>query len=129
MGRPAELIDGLDPVDPVTGFDKDAGVAGEGDGIARDCRDHRDARAGERPGLCLGPGAGRVEDHRVIILQFGGHERRAEQVAHWNDVHVGASFRAGQNIVVMVPSRAARASSSKPATPARTATRVQVAGR
>lgn len=52
----------------------------------------------------------------------------AEQVAHWNDVRIGASFRAGQNIVVMVPSKAAR-TSSKPVPSARTAARVQVAGK
>jgi membrane-bound lytic murein transglycosylase D len=52
----------------------------------------------------------------------------AEQVAHWNDVRVGASFRAGQNIVVMVPSKTARAS-PKPAQPPRTAARVHVAGK
>jgi membrane-bound lytic murein transglycosylase D len=52
----------------------------------------------------------------------------AEQVAHWNDVRVGASFRAGQNIVVMVPSKAGR-SSSKPTSPTRPAARVRVAGK
>jgi membrane-bound lytic murein transglycosylase D len=29
-------------------------------------------------------------------------------VAHWNDVEVGASFRSGQNIVVMVPIKPAK---------------------
>jgi len=50
------------------------------------------------------------------------------QVAHWNDVGVGASFRSGQNIVVMVPARAGGASSKPTPPPPRPTARVRVAG-
>ena len=41
-----------------------------------------------------------------------------ELVAHWNRVGVDSQFRAGQNIVVMVPAKK----------PTRTSTRAKVAG-
>ena len=51
------------------------------------------------------------------------------QVAHWNDVEVTASFRAGQRIVVMVPARPARAPAARTAGPSRGAPAKAVAAR
>ena len=48
MGGPAELADGLDPVEPITAGDQHRRVAGEGGGIAGDCGDQRDRRGGEQ---------------------------------------------------------------------------------
>jgi len=53
----------------------------------------------------------------------------AAQVAHWNDVAADASFRAGQNIVVMVPATRAKAPAARAAAPARSASKGTVVAR
>jgi membrane-bound lytic murein transglycosylase D len=55
--------------------------------------------------------AGRRGDSVAAIAQR--YHVSAEAVAHWNRVGVDGHFRAGQNIVVMVPAKATRSTTRK----------------
>ena len=72
--------------------------------------------------------AGRRGDSVAAVARR--YHVHAEQVAHWNGVSVDAAFRAGQNIVVMVPTKARPAAPNHRAAPqARPAARSAVAAR
>lgn len=59
--------------------------------------------------------AGRRGDSVAAVARR--YHVNVEQVAHWNGVAVDAAFRAGQNIVVMVPIRSRTAAPSQRASP------------
>src|SRR5262245_841431 len=70
VGRPDELVDGCDGFEAVTAIRQDARVAGEGAGIAGYGNDLRYAALRQHLALRLRPGARRIEDHAVVVLQL-----------------------------------------------------------
>jgi membrane-bound lytic murein transglycosylase D len=59
--------------------------------------------------------AGRNDSVATIAKRYGV---TAAQVAEWNDVATGARFKPGQRVVVMVPQRATKVATARPAKPA-----------
>src|SRR3546814_19484287 len=80
MGRPAELADGLHPVERIAALDQYLRIAGKARGIAADIGDDRRGRCRELLPLLLGPRTRRIEDDRAETIELGGHQRAAEQV-------------------------------------------------
>ena len=76
MGRPAELVDELDPVDAKSGIGEMAGIAGESGRVARDMGDHRHRAAGKLGDLRFGAGAGRVDHRRVVAASSSASSGR-----------------------------------------------------
>ena len=87
MPGPGELVDRLNPVQPVSAVDQDAGVARESRGVAGD-RD-RPGHPGDREHLGLRPGAGarRIEDHGVKARELGGEKRPLVEIAFTGHLH------------------------------------------
>ena len=81
MGRPAELVDHLHPVQPIARLRQDFGIAGKGGRVARHSGNDGYFRLGQGVALRLGPGAGRVDDDSVIALELVRFQRAAVQVA------------------------------------------------
>src|SRR5690606_24360670 len=72
MGRPEELIHRLDLSEAEAAIRQDAGVPGEGRGIAGDPDADARSRGGDLSGLVGRPGARGIEAHGLDPLQLPG---------------------------------------------------------
>ena len=79
--RPQKGVDRPDPEAAPAAVDEDPGIAREGRRVARDQREARQARRGERRGLRPGAGARRIDHERIEAGELGAGERRALQIA------------------------------------------------
>ena len=76
-----ELVDRLHPVQLEAAVKQNAGVAGEGRGVAADRGDAMQIGLGQFLGLGAGALAGRVDDGAVEPLEFARQQGAAEEVA------------------------------------------------